>query len=165
MATEAASGLWRSEDMTMLQLHMQREVAHDTVLKLGQIGAFQFVDLNKSTSAFQRDFAQEVRRCDDMERKVRYLVDEVSKAGLGGTTVVGTEMETLNSLDRKIDEREKELCELSTQFDALANEKNRVREHFEVLTRELGVAGDNSGGLLLVCGVAPKEKVPTIERL
>ena len=56
---EAASGLWRSEDMVMLQLHMQREVAHDSVFKLGQLGMFQFLDLNKTVSAFQRDFAQD----------------------------------------------------------------------------------------------------------
>jgi V-type H+-transporting ATPase subunit a len=31
-------------------------------------------------NAFQRDFAGEVRRCDDMERKLRYLLDEVTKA-------------------------------------------------------------------------------------
>ena len=62
MPTEGASGLWRSEDMVMIQMHMQREAAHDTILKLGQLGMVQFLDLNKSINAFQRDFASEVRR-------------------------------------------------------------------------------------------------------
>jgi V-type H+-transporting ATPase subunit a len=37
----------------------------------------QFQDLNKNVNAFARDFAAEVRRCDEMERKLRYFEGEV----------------------------------------------------------------------------------------
>ena len=33
-------------------------------------------------NAFQRKFINEVRRCDEMERKLRYLSTELEKAGI-----------------------------------------------------------------------------------
>jgi V-type H+-transporting ATPase subunit a len=161
---EAASGLWRSEDMVQLQIHMQREVAHDSVFKLGQLGMFQFLDLNKSVSAFQRDFAQEVRRCDDMERKLRFMSDEIAKAGVAAVISTSIDSDTLSSLERKVEDKEKEVRDLNTQFEALMGEKNRLREHLEVLSRELGYATDGSGGLTLMSGVIPKDKVDLFER-
>mmetsp|Transcript_57520 Transcript_57520/g.66005 ORF Transcript_57520/g.66005 Transcript_57520/m.66005 type:complete len:789 (-) Transcript_57520:339-2705(-) len=163
---EAASGLWRSEDMTLVQLHMQREVVHDTVLKLGHLGMMQFQDLNKSVNAFQRDFITEVRRCDDMERKLRFLGDELSKANIVAP-ITTVEPETLASLERKLEERDGEVRELNLQFEALVAEKNRVREQLEVLQRDLGWNGTDvaNGGLSLLCGVIPRDRLATFERL
>lgn len=166
MATqEAASGLWRSEDMTLLQLHMQRECAHDSVLYLGRLGMFQFQDLNKAVNAFQRDFAAEVRRCDDMERKLRFIMEEINKAGVTGVYADPIEAETLNTLERKIEEKDIELRQLNEQFEALVAERNSTREHFEVLARDLGMATKTDGGLSLITGVIPKAKLETFQRL
>ncbi|CAJ1026336.1 putative V-type ATPase 116kDa subunit family [Leishmania utingensis] len=163
MPREACSGLWRSEDMVVLSLHMQREVAHDAVLKLGEIGQFQFHDLNKDVSAFQRDFVQEVRRCDDMERKLRFLQDEIDKAGVATIVDSGAEDETISSLEHKIDEVYAEVVELNEQYQALIEERNRSKEHLEILSRDFG--GASGDGLLLVTGVIPKERIPLFERL
>ncbi|AIN98627.1 vacuolar proton translocating ATPase subunit A, putative [Leishmania panamensis] len=163
MPREACSGLWRSEDMVVLSLHMQREVAHDAVLKLGEIGQFQFHDLNKDVSAFQRDFVQEVRRCDDMERKLRFLQDEIDKAGVATIVDSGAEDETMSSLEHKIDEVYAEVVELNEQYQALIEERNRSKEHLEILSRDFG--GASGDGLLLVTGVIPKERIPLFERL
>lgn len=150
--------------MTLIQLTIQREVVHDTVYKIGQLGMMQFQDLNKNVNAFQRDFAQEVRRCDDMERKIRFLQDELTKAFIVATDA-SHDPETLSSLERKLEEKEAEVRELNNQFEALVTEKNRCREHLEVLSRDLGWATDGQGGLNLLCGVIPREKVGTFERL
>ncbi|KAH9593369.1 V-type ATPase [Trypanosoma melophagium] len=165
MPREAASGLWRSEDMVMLQLTMQREAAHDSVLKLGQLAGFQFIDLNSDVSAFQRDFVQEVRRCDDMERKLRYLHEEIVRAGVTGLSDEVAERETMFSLEHKVDERESEVRELNEQYQSLIEERNRSREHLEVLSREFGGSSTTSQGLNLLTGVIPKDRVPTLERL
>lgn len=38
--------------------------------------------LNPDVNAFQRKFVNEVRRCDEMERKLRYIEAEVHKDGV-----------------------------------------------------------------------------------
>ncbi|KAG5504492.1 hypothetical protein JKF63_04944 [Porcisia hertigi] len=163
MPKEACSGLWRSEDMVVLSFHMQREVAHDAVLKLGEIGQFQFHDLNKNLNAFQRDFVQDVRRCDDMERKLRFLQEEIDQAGVA-TIVEGTaEDETMSSLEHKIDEVYSEVMELNEQYRALIEERNRSKEHLAILSRDFG--GASGDGLLMVTGVIPKERISLFERL
>ena len=73
---ENAESLFRSERMTLCQLFLQSEAAFTSVSYLGELGNVEFRDLNPETSAFQRKFVGEVRRCDEMERKLRFLEKE-----------------------------------------------------------------------------------------
>mmetsp|Transcript_23793 Transcript_23793/g.59537 ORF Transcript_23793/g.59537 Transcript_23793/m.59537 type:complete len:845 (-) Transcript_23793:30-2564(-) len=68
-----APRLFRSEDMELLQLVISHDVAHDTVDALGHLGVLQFKDLNPDVNALQRNFVAEVKRLDDMERKLAFL--------------------------------------------------------------------------------------------
>lgn len=43
---------------------------------------FFLPQLNPDVNAFQRKFVNEVRRCDEMERKLRYIEAEVHKDGV-----------------------------------------------------------------------------------
>nr|CAD7258924.1 unnamed protein product [Timema shepardi] len=65
-----------------LVLFLQSEAAYACVSELGELGLAQFRDLNPDVNAFQRKFVNEVRRCDEMERKLRYLEKEIKKDGI-----------------------------------------------------------------------------------
>uniref|UniRef100_H2ZH49 V-type proton ATPase subunit a n=1 Tax=Ciona savignyi TaxID=51511 RepID=H2ZH49_CIOSA len=71
--------LFRSEEMCLAQLYLQSEAAFACVSELGELGLAQFRDLNPDVNAFQRKFVNEVRRCDEMERKLRFLERELKR--------------------------------------------------------------------------------------
>ncbi|KAJ1909309.1 H(+)-transporting V0 sector ATPase subunit a [Tieghemiomyces parasiticus] len=75
----AKSSLFRSEEMTLIQLYIPTEIAKPTVSELGELGAVEFRDLNPETAAFQRTFVNEIKRLDEMERKLRYLATNIEK--------------------------------------------------------------------------------------
>eukprot|EP00091_Calanus_sinicus_P011367 TRINITY_DN25773_c0_g1_i1.p2 TRINITY_DN25773_c0_g1~~TRINITY_DN25773_c0_g1_i1.p2 ORF type:complete len:105 (-),score=36.90 TRINITY_DN25773_c0_g1_i1:279-593(-) len=77
--TVSGGSLFRSEEMALCQLFLQSEAAYGCVSELGELGLVQFRDLNPETNAFQRKFVNEVRRCDEMERKLRFLEKEIKK--------------------------------------------------------------------------------------
>lgn len=64
------SSLFRGEEMTLCQVYFQSEAAYSCVSQLGELGIVQFRDLNPSVNAFQRKFVNEVRRCEELERKL-----------------------------------------------------------------------------------------------
>ena len=81
--------------------------------------------MNPRLTAFQRPFTKEVRRCDEMERKLRYLEAEIKKEEL------------------RIDEIEefppaphpKEMIDLEAALDKLDSELREVNANYEVLKK------------------------------
>ncbi|KAG6379163.1 V-type ATPase, V0 complex, 116kDa subunit family [Boletus reticuloceps] len=71
--------LFRSEQMSLVQLYIPTEVAHDTVAELGELGNVQFKDLNPTVNPFQRSFVGEIRRFEDMARRVRLFASQIEK--------------------------------------------------------------------------------------
>ncbi|XP_053574917.1 V-type proton ATPase 116 kDa subunit a 4 [Bombina bombina] len=69
--------LFRSEEMCLTQLFLQVEAGYSCIAELGELGLVQFRDLNASTNNFQRRFVNEVRRCEGMERILRFLESEM----------------------------------------------------------------------------------------
>ncbi|MGH0121983.1 UNVERIFIED_CONTAM: hypothetical protein FKN15_000524 [Acipenser sinensis] len=74
--------LFRSEEMTLAQLFLQSEAAYCCVSELGELGMVQFRDLNPDVNVFQRKFVNEVRRCEEMDRKLRFVEKEIKKANI-----------------------------------------------------------------------------------
>ncbi|CAL8472142.1 g11684 [Coccomyxa elongata] len=120
---------FRSEEMQLMQLMMPAESAHDTIAALGEVGLLQFKDLNPDKSAFQRTFANQVKRCDDMARKLRFFTDQVDKSGLISGTRLGAEREfDFDELEVKLEELEKELLEVNANAERLARSFSELVE-------------------------------------
>uniref|UniRef100_A0A8B9TXG2 V-type proton ATPase subunit a n=1 Tax=Anas platyrhynchos TaxID=8839 RepID=A0A8B9TXG2_ANAPL len=62
------ASIFRSEEMSLMQLFLQVEAAYCCVAELGELGLVQFRDLNGNVNSFQRKFVNEVRRCESLER-------------------------------------------------------------------------------------------------
>ncbi|KAI8468064.1 MAG: V-type ATPase, V0 complex, 116kDa subunit family [Monoraphidium minutum] len=112
--------LWRSEEMQLVQLMVPAESAHDTIGALGDVGLLQFKDLNADKSAFQRTYANQVKRCDEMARKIRFFHDQVEKAGLAVGVRTMDKAYDLDELEGKLEELEGEMLEVNGNSERLA---------------------------------------------
>lgn len=117
--------LFRSEEMTLSQLFLQSEAAYACVSELGELGLVQFRDLNPDVNAFQRKFVNEVRRCDEMERKLRYLEKEIKK----------DDIPMLDVGDNPEAPQPREMIDLEATFEKLENELKEVNTNAEALKK------------------------------
>nr|XP_006640305.1 PREDICTED: V-type proton ATPase 116 kDa subunit a isoform 2 isoform X3 [Lepisosteus oculatus] len=74
--------LFRSEEMCLAQLFLQSGSAYDCISELGEMGLVEFRDLNPNVNSFQRKFVSEIKRCEEMERILGYLLREIKKADI-----------------------------------------------------------------------------------
>ncbi|XP_061115672.1 V-type proton ATPase 116 kDa subunit a [Conger conger] len=74
--------LFRSEEMCLAQLFLQSGSAYDCISELGEMGLVEFRDLNPTVNSFQRKFVSEIKRCEEMERILGYLLREIKKADI-----------------------------------------------------------------------------------
>ncbi|KAH6810433.1 vacuolar proton ATPase A1 [Perilla frutescens var. frutescens] len=131
--------LMRSEKMMLAQLIIPVESAHRAVSYLGQLGLLQFRDLNDDKSPFQRTFVNQVKRCAEMSRKLRFLKDQIHKAGLVLSPLPASETDIeLEELEARLAEHEHELIEMNHNSEKLQQTYNELLEFKMVLQK----AGD-----------------------
>ncbi|PAV63356.1 hypothetical protein WR25_24550 isoform B [Diploscapter pachys] len=131
-------GVWRSEEVCLAQLLLQPDAAFACVAQLGELGIVQFRDLNPSVSSFQRKYVNEVRRCDELERKLRYLRREMKNEGIELAELAGSEEAHMTLPGDVID-----LDVFSTSPPRLALPNIRLTEPFEKLEKELRESNRN----------------------
>ncbi|GFS73094.1 hypothetical protein NPIL_48102 [Nephila pilipes] len=184
--------IFRSEEMTLCQLFLQSEAAYACVSELGELGLVQFRDLNPDVNAFQRKFVNEVRRCDEMERKLRFLEKEIKKDGIAmmtfGDNPEAPQPREMIDLEATFEKLENELREVNTNAEALKKTYLELTELKHILRKTqqffdemhdpsmqeenvtlLGEEGLRSGGQALklgfVAGVILRERLPAFERM
>jgi len=145
--------LFRSEEMQLVQLFVQVEAAHDTVDELGKLGLVQFRDLNTEVSAFQRNFVNEVKRCEEMERKLRFFDEQITvekqeviaeKSRDKESRLLLVQLDqaqdakpyTLNDLEGQLEELEKEILQMKGNQEMLNRNYNELIEMKHVLTKD-----------------------------
>lgn len=107
------------------------EAAHKTMAALGEVGLLQFKDLNADKPAFQRTFANYIKRCDEMARQVRFFSDELEKAGILISTRFAERHIEFDELESRLSRLEQEITELN------ANSERLNRTYHELLELQL----------------------------
>lgn len=129
--------LFRSEDMSLVQLYIPSELAHSSVSELGELGLLQFKDLNPDVNAFQRSFVQEIRRLDEMERKARFLSLQCEKAHIHVKPSSSTALSLASARPRTVqemDDLESKLVELELKVKEMNSSREKLRRKFLELT-------------------------------
>ncbi|KAH6577637.1 hypothetical protein BASA62_000837 [Batrachochytrium salamandrivorans] len=113
---EEESSLFRSEKMSLTQLYIPLEIAPQTVAELGEVGQLQFNDLNSNLNAFQRTFVYEIKRFNEMERKIRFLLSQSAKSDITVTPSDPLAAYAHSRSQVEIDQLETTLAELETKI-------------------------------------------------
>ncbi|KAK1222729.1 H(+)-transporting V0 sector ATPase subunit a [Marasmius sp. AFHP31] len=134
----------RSEEMSMIQLFVPTEVAHDTVHALGVLGIVQFRDLNPNVNPSQRAFVGEIRRFEEIGRQIRFLMDHIRRENDEVTVQVLEDTslpisreplspQSLDELEETIRGREVRLTQMNDSCQKLAERKKSLLERISVL--------------------------------
>ncbi|KAI8043329.1 hypothetical protein M5D96_004658 [Drosophila gunungcola] len=140
--------MFRSEKMALCQLFIQPEAAYASIAELGESGCVQFRDLNDEVSAFQRKYVTEVRRCDDMERRLRYVESEMKKDEVDVPVLKAEEEPSAPNpreavdLEAQLEKTDNELREMSANGASLAANFRHMQELKSVLVNTEGFFSD-----------------------
>jgi len=145
---------FRSEPMEYISLIMNEDAAHDCLGDLGKLGVIQFTDLNPDLTPFQRRYVSYVKRCDELERKLRYFSTEIGKfniecesagtvdtflesdqASSTGTAETPSSGKIMENLEGELEGYESQLKELNSYSEKLTIEYNEKVELQEVLEK------------------------------
>ncbi|XP_055851306.1 V-type proton ATPase 116 kDa subunit a 1-like [Episyrphus balteatus] len=183
--------MFRSEKMVLCQIFIQSEIAYDTVSQLGEAECVQFRDLHHDVNAFQRKFVTEVRRCEEMERKINSIEDIIKYSNrsipydenLSPTTHRAPEIKDIWNLETNLEKYELDIRKLNENKKKLKSTYNRLTEKRQVLEMihnffsEVGLVNLNSrqislqdfeqnfSALNLIVGVIEPQRRYSFERM
>ncbi|KAI0205455.1 V-type ATPase, V0 complex, 116kDa subunit family [Astrocystis sublimbata] len=144
--------MFRSADMSMVQLYISNEIGRECVTALGELGLVQFRDLNGDVSAFQRTFTQEIRRLDNVERQLRYFHAQMEKSSiplrkldLDIETLAPPTTSEIDELSERSQGLEQRIAQLNDSYETLKKREVELTEWRWVL-REAGGFFDRAHG-------------------
>ncbi|KAM9194057.1 V-type proton ATPase 116 kDa subunit a 2 isoform 2-T2 [Dugong dugon] len=129
--------LFRSESICLAQLFLQAGTAYECLSALGERGLVQFRDLNQSVSSFQRKFVGEMKRCEELERILAYLVQEINKADIplpeGETSPPAPPLKQVLEMQEQLQKLEVELREVTKNKEKLRKNLLELIEYTHML--------------------------------
>ncbi|ORZ30711.1 H+-ATPase subunit [Catenaria anguillulae PL171] len=152
-APDYSTTYFRSEPMSLIQLYIPSDIALATVSELGEVGLVQFRDLNPTVTAFQRTYVREIRRLDEMDRRLRYLVAQAEKANVtvnqfaapgiaGGTTNYARRQQDIDELDLLLGESEARIVQMNNSQTTFNKKFLELTEMGHVLRETAGFFDD-----------------------
>ncbi len=121
-------GLFRSEEMGLFSITIDKDSAWEVMTEMGKLDCLHFLDLNRHEQIFNRTYANLIRRCDEAERRIRYIEHEARKFGLTlkkprSVEQFLTDMEDLTKLKRIVIIKK---IQLNHRLQALILKKLRI---------------------------------------
>ncbi|KAI6222495.1 V-type proton ATPase subunit a [Aphelenchoides fujianensis] len=121
--------LYRSEEMRYCQMLVEKDAAFACVAELGKQPWVQFKDLNSEVNSFQRMFVRDIRRFDEMERKLRFLEAQVRKDEI--EVVDNTFKEPNNVISHTdMNQLEQTLADLERDVNNMNESDHQLRKNF-----------------------------------
>uniref|UniRef100_A0A4W5RDU3 V-type proton ATPase subunit a n=1 Tax=Hucho hucho TaxID=62062 RepID=A0A4W5RDU3_9TELE len=181
--------MFRSEEVCLVQLFLQSGSAYNCVSELGELGLVEFRDLNPNVNSFQRKFVGEVRRCQELEKTLTFLDQEINRSQsppLHGPlpppcpTPSAPQPRELLTIEEESERLARELKEVSRNRDGLRAQLIQLSQYKGVLTKTHSLTLVNilfcqltyfllvshpSLFCSFVAGVVHPWKVPSFERL
>ncbi|CAG9532743.1 unnamed protein product [Cercopithifilaria johnstoni] len=131
--------LYRSELMSLCQLFLHSEMAYDEVAKLGELAIIHFIDLNSEISSFQKRFASDLKRCDLMAQKLKFIEDQILADSIPIPRLNGfvpallpTEM---NTLEAEIEKIEEQLIENNKNMKIMMVNYEQLNERMQCISK------------------------------
>jgi V-type H+-transporting ATPase subunit a len=139
--------------MSYVSLIIQEDCARSTLSSLGSLSALSFTDLNPHLTPFQRRYVGYVKRCDELERRLRFFGSECSKfslvvpetvdagewlsgaEGSGASSGASSGSNILAKLEEELEGYERQLKQLNAFNAQLTSEYNSKIELHEVLLK------------------------------
>jgi V-type H+-transporting ATPase subunit a len=75
-------GIFRSEDMTLFQIRLPKDDAWDVMNMLGILDLAHFINLNKGEQPFNLPYANQIKRCEETERRLLYILNRCKDLGV-----------------------------------------------------------------------------------
>ncbi|KAI9470042.1 MAG: V-type ATPase, V0 complex, 116kDa subunit family [Benjaminiella poitrasii] len=141
----APSTLFRSEEMSLIQLYIPAEVAQPSVAELGELGKVQFRDLNPEVNAFQRSFVSEIRRLDEMERQCRFLQTQLQKNEIPTRPLTPAAYRSRARSAQEVDDLEETLKEYESRISQMNSSYESLQRRYLQLTELRHVLRESSG--------------------
>ena len=124
-------GSWyRSESMSFYSLVMSEETAPAIIRVLGALSSLQFMDMNPSLTPFQRRYVNKIKRYDEIERRIRFVYEQI-KSFEGGITIKPSgEEDDMIAMSRNIDNKNEKSQEFSLELldEKLSNMEAQLTE-------------------------------------
>ncbi|XP_041970218.1 V-type proton ATPase 116 kDa subunit a1-like isoform X2 [Aricia agestis] len=176
--------MFRSEEMVLCQVFVQPEAAYVSMYELGEAGIAQFRDLNPHVNDFQRRYVTEVRRCSEMERKLRWVSGELPEPPpppkpspkILSPREINILEERIDYIESEIQEMTKNALNLKTDYLSLIELKiliEKMQTFFQDHSAHRKISASvqiyNNEGALghlgFIAGVVPTAKVASFERM
>lgn len=129
--------LFRGEELCLAQLFLQSGSAYDCISELGETGLVEFRDLNPSVNSFQRKFVNEIKRCEEMERILGYLLREIKKADIplpeGDVNPIAPLPKHVMAIMEQLQRLEAELSEVTRNKEKLQKNLRELTEYTHML--------------------------------